>query len=136
MRDLQLYIEHLAVADMPSPSVAQNLVIEQIPELREGLLRKYKGRYENIAKEQLQDFFSMSGGALKDAADRLASTYNLDVLESLLDEPPVCANCHGGDAVKRCSRCHNEWYCSRPCQVQHWAKHKLICNMLVQAKEK
>jgi len=43
---------------------------------------------------------------------RLAATYDLDVLESLIDEAPKCANCHK-EAAKRCSRCQNEWYCSR-----------------------
>ena len=42
----------------------------------------------------------------------LADTYNLDVLESLITEPPKCAVC-GQPAAKRCSRCQNEWYCRR-----------------------
>ena len=42
----------------------------------------------------------------------LADTYNLDVLESLITEPPKCAVC-GEVAGKRCSRCQNEWYCRR-----------------------
>jgi len=42
----------------------------------------------------------------------LADTYNLDVLESLITEPPKCAVC-GEFAAKRCSRCQNEWYCRR-----------------------
>ena len=120
----------------PSISSKQNLIIEQVPEIRDQLLGKYQGRYESIAEQQSKDYFSMTGGAMKEAADRLAATYNLDILESLLDEPPICANCHGGDAVKRCSRCQNEWYCSRPCQVQHWGKHKPVCNMLADCKPK
>ena len=42
----------------------------------------------------------------------LADTYNLDVLETLITEPPKCAVC-GEFAAKRCSRCQNEWYCRR-----------------------
>ena len=43
---------------------------------------------------------------------RLAATYNFDVLESLVEESPKCNKC-GKDAAKRCSRCRNQWYCSR-----------------------
>lgn len=43
---------------------------------------------------------------------RWADTYNLDVMENLLSEPPKCALC-GAEASKRCSRCQNEWYCRR-----------------------
>jgi len=43
---------------------------------------------------------------------RLADTYGLDVIESLITEPPKCAVC-GEVAAKRCSRCQNEWYCRR-----------------------
>jgi len=42
----------------------------------------------------------------------LADTYNLDLLESFITEPPKCAVC-GEAAAKRCSRCQNEWYCRR-----------------------
>ena len=59
---------------------------------------------------------------------RWASTYNFDVLETLMD-PPKCAVC-GAEACKRCSRCQNEWYCRRECQVSHWKKHKQACDLL------
>lgn len=43
---------------------------------------------------------------------RWMDTYNIDVLETLINEPPKCAFC-GEEATKRCSRCQNEWYCRR-----------------------
>lgn len=43
---------------------------------------------------------------------RWADTYNLDMLEELVSEPPKCASC-GLPATKRCSRCQTEWYCKR-----------------------
>ena len=43
---------------------------------------------------------------------RWAETYNFDVMEGLLSDPPKCAAC-GEPASKRCSRCQNEWYCRR-----------------------
>lgn len=39
----------------------------------------------------------------------LASVYNLDALDTLLDDPK-CASC-GQIATNRCSRCKGEWYC-------------------------
>ena len=44
-------------------------------------------------------------------------------------EQPKCAAC-GAPAVQRCSRCKNEWYCSRKCQVGVWKKHKAVCDIL------
>lgn len=43
---------------------------------------------------------------------------------------PKCALC-GKPATKRCSRCHNEWYCSRDCQVAAWKGHKIVCDVVV-----
>ena len=132
LRDLQLFIEHLGV--METPSIQQNLIIEQIPEIRIKLQNKYEGKWKTIAAQQIKTYFSLNENQMKEQADRLAATYNLDVLESLLGETPVCANCQG-EAMKRCSRCQSEWYCSRPCQVKHWAKHKSICNMLLKEEK-
>jgi len=132
LRDLQVFLEHMAVSETPTTTNA-TLVIEQIPEVREKLLHKYKGKWETIALRQLKENFALSSEEMKERADQLAATYNFTALESLLDEPPQCANCQG-EAMKRCSRCQNEWYCSRPCQVKHWSKHKLMCNMLQESK--
>lgn len=43
---------------------------------------------------------------------RWADTYNLDMLEELVSDPPKCATC-SQPATKRCSRCQTEWYCKR-----------------------
>jgi len=56
------------------------------------------------------------------------------VLEELISEPPKCAVC-GQPAAKRCSRCQNEWYCRRECQVGHWKKHKKACDLMKDAME-
>lgn len=62
----------------------------------------------------------------------MAAMYNMDVLESLMDEDPSCAEC-GQPAAQRCSKCRVEWYCSRPCQVKAWkSHHKKLCTMLQQ----
>ncbi|XP_036189357.1 zinc finger MYND domain-containing protein 10 isoform X2 [Myotis myotis] len=61
-----------------------------------------------------------------DAPPRWAETYRLDVLEAVSPERPRCAYC-SAEASKRCSRCQNEWYCCRECQVKHWEKHRKAC---------
>ncbi|XP_005865454.1 PREDICTED: zinc finger MYND domain-containing protein 10 isoform X1 [Myotis brandtii] len=61
-----------------------------------------------------------------DAPPRWAETYRLDVLEAVAPERPRCAYC-SAEASKRCSRCQNEWYCCRECQVKHWEKHRKAC---------
>ncbi|KAH0377206.1 hypothetical protein KCU92_g9361, partial [Aureobasidium melanogenum] len=40
-----------------------------------------------------------------------------------------CANCNKtGSAMKICSRCRQEWYCSADCQKARWSSHKAFCN--------
>lgn len=132
LRDLQIYIEHLSVTE--APSIKQNLIIEQVPEVRLQLEQKYNGKWKSIASRQIKEYFDLNDAQMKEQADHLAATYNLDVLETLIDEPPVCSNCEG-EALKRCSRCQSEWYCSRPCQVKHWSKHKTFCDILIKAEK-
>ena len=43
-----------------------------------------------------------------------------------------CANClksanPNNDSFKCCARCKSVWYCSKECQVKHWASHKSDC---------
>lgn len=55
-------------------------------------------------------FFCTAAQRLR--CNRLAKTYNLDTLDALFPEDPICAMC-GEPAVHRCSRCKTEWYCRR-----------------------
>jgi hypothetical protein len=43
-----------------------------------------------------------------------------------LDRQQACGNC-GEDGGKRCSRCKSVKYCSKGCQMTHWAEHKKTC---------
>merc|ERR1719277_1462985 len=106
----------------PAPA-KKDLVLEQVPEIRDNVLRRNEGKWKKIAKNQMKFFFNPSDAEIREQARRWADTYNFDVLENLLLDPPKCAVC-GAEATKRCSRCQNEWYCCRECQVQHWPKHK------------
>jgi hypothetical protein len=61
-----------------------------------------------------------------DDLKQLAGVYNEDTFEAATLGDPMCALC-GKPAEKRCAKCHNEWYCSRECQVSAWKGHKELC---------
>ncbi|XP_065407453.1 zinc finger MYND domain-containing protein 10 isoform X2 [Chrysemys picta bellii] len=107
----------------------------KVPVIRDRIVRENSGKWQAIAKHQVKHMFSPSEDELKHLACRWARTYNLDVMEALVPEKPKCGLC-GSEATKRCSRCQNEWYCKRECQVQHWQKHKKACNLMADALKK
>ncbi|KFW65625.1 Zinc finger MYND domain-containing protein 10, partial [Pygoscelis adeliae] len=104
--EMQRFLSHLAVTEPASPK--KDLVLEQVPVIWDHILKKNAGKWEAIAKHQVKRVFSPTEEELKLQACR------------------VC----GVEAAKRCSRCRNEWYCTRACQVQHWQKHKAACNLM------
>ncbi|XP_033121716.1 zinc finger MYND domain-containing protein 10-like [Anneissia japonica] len=125
--DLQRYLENLAVIE--PPPARTGLLLEQVPEIRDMLLSQNEGKWGAIAKHQVKTVFNPSTQELQEQAKRFAETYNFDMLGDLIAEPPKCVVC-GELATKRCSRCQNEWYCRRECQVKHWSKHKQACNLI------
>jgi hypothetical protein len=88
--------------------------------------------YEALAKEQKKNLLEESPAMQQEIAKSLATMYNLDEMDTLLDDPK-CAQC-GVLATQRCSRCKNEWYCGRACQVKSWKIHKQVCDILAPAK--
>ncbi|XP_072239226.1 zinc finger MYND domain-containing protein 10 [Leuresthes tenuis] len=133
LAELQRFLAHLAVTEPPPPK--KELILEQIPEIWNHIVNKNSGKWKAIAKYQVKETFSPSESDLRQQAQRLAQTYNLDVMENLLSEKPKCGSC-GKEASKRCSRCQGEWYCHRECQVKHWPKHKKACQLMAEATEK
>lgn len=129
--DLQRYLEQLSI--MEPPAMKKDIILEQVPEIREKLVKENQGKWDKIAKYQKKAFFSPTAEDIKKQAKMWADTYNLDMLEEVVNEPPKCAMC-GQPATKRCSRCQTEWYCKRECQVKHWRKHKPTCNLIVESK--
>ncbi|XP_051841822.1 zinc finger MYND domain-containing protein 10 [Antechinus flavipes] len=125
--ELQRFLSHLAVTEPLSPK--KDLVMEQVPEIWSRLEKKNGGKWHAIAKYQLKHIFSPSDQDLRLQARRWAETYKLDVMEALNPEKPKCASCNA-EASKRCSRCQNEWYCKRECQVKHWQKHRKACDLM------
>uniref|UniRef100_A0A8D0KR56 Zinc finger MYND domain-containing protein 10 n=1 Tax=Strix occidentalis caurina TaxID=311401 RepID=A0A8D0KR56_STROC len=128
--EMQRFLSHLAVTEPAPPK--KDLILEQVPIIWDHILKKNTGKWEAIAKHQVKCVFSPTEEELKLQARRWAQTYSLDMMEALAPDKPRCRVC-GAEAAKRCSRCRNEWYCTRACQVQHWQKHKAACNLMAGA---
>ncbi|XP_066553619.1 zinc finger MYND domain-containing protein 10 isoform X1 [Amia ocellicauda] len=130
LSELQVFLSHLSITDSAPPK--QGLVLEQIPEMWNDIMKENSGKWKAIAKYQVKEAFNPSDEDLRQQAHRLAQTYSLDVMESLVPDKPRCGFC-GSEASKRCSRCQGEWYCHRQCQVKHWPKHKRACELMAEA---
>ncbi|NXO22050.1 ZMY10 protein, partial [Cisticola juncidis] len=125
--EMQRFLSYLAVAEPAPPK--RDLILEQVPVIWDHILKKNSGKWKAIAKHQVKHAFSPTEEELKLQACRWAQIYSLDMMEALAADKPHCRVC-GVETAKRCSRCRNEWYCSRACQVQHWQKHKPACNLM------
>ncbi|XP_068013952.1 zinc finger MYND domain-containing protein 10 [Melanerpes formicivorus] len=130
LMEMQRFLSHLAVTEPAPPK--KDLILEQVPVIWNHIIMKNRGKWQAIAKHQVKCVFSPTEEELKLRADRWTQTYSLDMMEALAPDKPCCRVC-GAEAAKRCSRCRNEWYCTRVCQVQHWQKHKAACNLMAGA---
>ncbi|XP_006631200.2 zinc finger MYND domain-containing protein 10 [Lepisosteus oculatus] len=130
LAELQRFLSQLAITDPAPPK--KDLILEQIPEMWNNIMKENSGKWKAIAKYQVKQAFSPSEEDLRQQAHRLAQTYSLDVMENLIPDKPKCGSC-GCEAAKRCSRCQSEWYCRRECQVKHWPKHKQACELMAEA---
>ncbi len=110
MGALQRFLEQLAVTE--PPAYKSELIIEQISEIYENIISKYKGKWKELAKTQAKTVLNPSDNEIKNKAKRWADTFTAEALEQLIDEPAKCPEC-GQPAPKRCSRCQSEWYCRR-----------------------
>jgi len=107
-----------------------SFIVQQLPEIRARIM---KGRdWKAIAKYQLDNFFNKSMDNVDDEMKSLLNLYGSDVYEQFLDDPK-CSEC-GETAAQRCSKCKNEWYCSRECQLKRWKQHKQMCQMLTKIR--
>ncbi|XP_040264492.1 zinc finger MYND domain-containing protein 10 isoform X2 [Bufo bufo] len=131
--DLQRFLSHLSVSEAAPPK--KELIIEQVPEVWDSVVRENSGKWKAIAKHQVKQAFSPSDSELRLQAQRWAQTYNMEVMEALVPDKPKCGSC-GAEAAKRCSRCQSGWYCNRQCQVSHWQKHKKACDLVSAAVKK
>ncbi|VDK37813.1 unnamed protein product [Taenia asiatica] len=163
LEQLRRFLEEFAVSEAAAinrsvsaassaAAVAQLCHIEDVPQIHDGILRRYKGKWDAEASDfleriQLKENVEVS----RRAASRWAETFSEETVgalfgptgsgdangrgdaEAVFEHPllrnPRCVVC-GELAAKRCSRCRQEWYCRRQCQVEHWPRHKKACDML------
>jgi hypothetical protein len=132
LNDLRRTIEELSLMEPEAPEAS--VVLEQVPEIQTHLMKTNTGKWTKIAEYQKRKVFCPSEKVMKEQAMRLAETYDMDMLESILPDDPKCAagTC-GEPATLRCSKCKCTWYCRRQCQVEDWKKHKPMCKMMCAA---
>jgi len=129
--DLQRTVEELSLMAAQEASSQQSFfVLEQVMTMREDLLKQ---DWEEIIQYARDITFEETAESHAEEMKRLAEWYNTFDVENFLDDP-ICAVC-GDIAEKRCSRCKNEWYCSRECQVQAWDGHKAVCDIVCKDRE-
>ncbi len=119
--------------DPPSPTPLFLLSLAQVPVIYDKLLKTNARKWKSIAKDHVKLLLEPTPSQLQHVAKQWTNTSQLDTMEELVGGPPRCAVC-GREASKRCSRCRNEWYCGRECQVQQWKKHKPVCDIIASQK--
>jgi len=101
-------------------------VVEVVAEIRERFLVQYKDKWQETADKLKKEVFTKE------------TKRELDRMQDMIMVPDIdeymCIKC-GQMADMRCSSCKREWYCSRECQVSHWADHKDICIIHQKAQE-
>jgi len=127
LNEMRRTLEELSMMEPPAPE--HTVVLEIQPEIKEAFLKVNAKKWDKVAAYQKKKVFCPSMEVLQEQAKQLSATYDLDMLESLMPEDPKCAKC-GEIATLRCSRCRNEWYCRRQCQVEHWKGHKKMCAII------
>ncbi len=104
-------------------------IIPQVPVIYDKLINTNSKKWKTIAKNHAKLLLEPTTSQLKAASKLWTTGSHLDVMEELMGGPPKCGRC-GQEASKRCSRCRNEWYCGRECQVKDWTNHKPVCDIV------
>ncbi|XP_046387027.1 zinc finger MYND domain-containing protein 10 isoform X2 [Ischnura elegans] len=125
--DLKRWLDHLSISSPPVTS--KPVLLEVVPEIREKIFRLYSRKWKKIVKAQEATLLNPVGDDMQDIAKSLSGAYDMSNLATLMQKDIYCANGCGSKGCRRCSRCKQEWYCGRECQVQHWPKHKISCDL-------
>ncbi|KAI4468940.1 zinc finger mynd domain containing protein 10 [Holotrichia oblita] len=124
--ELKYWLCQLSVSNQPTVA-PKPILLEIVLEIKNAILAQGEGKWKKIAKEQLPLIFGRDKKELMEIAQGLCAAYNTDLIEKFeCKEEKQCGTC-GKVAIQRCSRCKNQWYCSRNCQVQDWESHKVNC---------
>ncbi|KAK4302586.1 hypothetical protein Pmani_025341 [Petrolisthes manimaculis] len=110
LEPLARWLATLAISP-PQPVRPQPLVTA-LAQIGDGVAGTWAGRWEELAGMMRERFLHPEPSALQGLASNMATAWDLDALELLLPDSPVCAAC-GSPAGRRCSRCRSQWYCRR-----------------------
>ncbi|KAJ3320456.1 Zinc finger MYND domain-containing protein 10 [Boothiomyces sp. JEL0866] len=124
--DLQRYLEELLILEVPD-GAGSLPAIEPVSDIENNILSNID--MSEIIEHQSRNLLAMSAEQKSYVVSRMSKIYDLEKLDCLLDDSPICSNC-GETAFQRCSLCKNEWYCGRKCQVEAWKKHKPVCELV------
>ncbi|CBZ54088.1 putative zinc finger MYND domain-containing protein [Neospora caninum Liverpool] len=122
LMDLHRVLEQLAITGQHPEEKHRipPILVELSAEVRETLLERYAGKWDEIADEQKEVFSKTQ----KDDLSRLSNSMMSLPLDSVTSRR--CRTC-GRHADQRCAKCKVEWYCSRECQISDWRSHKEVC---------
>merc|ERR1712166_513907 len=125
LADLQRTLEELNLVEAPEAANKTFFVLEQVATMREGL---QDHDWDQVAEHIANTVLSISDEEFQAEMGKMAEWYKEFDCDSLMDEPK-CSKC-GAPAANRCSRCKNEWYCGRECQVGAWEGHEKMCDLI------
>jgi zinc finger MYND domain-containing protein 10 len=125
LNDLKRALDELSIFNAPpATQIPRSVIVSSgAAALYDALKAEARGEWDRLAGEFIDRASSAEGAA---AVRELAGVFSDQKFEEL-SEKPQCGKC-GKPATKRCSRCKNEWYCSRACQVADWTRHKPSCD--------
>ncbi|XP_064091263.1 LOW QUALITY PROTEIN: zinc finger MYND domain-containing protein 10-like [Macrobrachium nipponense] len=127
---LEPFAKWLSALALTTPQQARPPpLVTTVRQLGDGVVSQWTGRWQELFQILAPRCLSPSQESLSTLATSMSAAWNLEALEALLPDIPVCAVC-GSPAGRRCSRCRMQWYCRRECQVKHWPTHQSLCDVI------
>lgn len=112
--ELQPLVRYISALSFVSPEQGKGFfpLIVPLPQIGDSPFRKWNNKWEELLKLRYEEVFSPSESAKRFLAQKFSEAFDLEILEALSNESPLCVLC-GYLAAYRCSKCQNEWYCRR-----------------------